>query len=471
MGIRTEPQKRRAVGYVRISRDRANETSTGTQRKAIAAYCVTRGWDLVDVVVEPGRSAYKSSRKSRPGFRRAMDLITSGTADAFVVWKVDRAARNTLDLLKFVEELEEHDAEFASVTEQMDTTTPQGEVMLTLVAALAQLESAQKSDRATEWHRHRRLSGAVPAGPPALGYTKPGPNELALDPTVAPLVAEAADKIAAGASVLSTVKSLNDAGVKITHRGLTVALQSPTMIGMVAVSDDALPRKGGARVLDDVDLVPGGWEPILSVETWKRVRAILDKPGRRTNTGNTLRWPLVPIARCHCGSTMRHHVEKWTTKSGPRTMGRLLCMDQSCLTGIGYDAVEDAVSAAVLELLDADAWNELRSAARTDPEAHAAAIEERLGRMWEMVLDGALDVEEYAEAKERWMGGEANAVTKSPRVELPDVVDLRQAWPDLSAKDRLMVYRATIESLEINKATRRGGRGVDLDRVSIVWRV
>jgi DNA invertase Pin-like site-specific DNA recombinase len=66
------------------------------------------------VIVEPGRSAYKSSRKSRPGFRKAMDHVTTGAADAFVVWKVDRAARNTLDPLTFVEELVEHGAQFAS---------------------------------------------------------------------------------------------------------------------------------------------------------------------------------------------------------------------------------------------------------------------------------------------------------------------------------------------------------------------
>ncbi len=462
-----KPKTRRAIGYVRISRDREGETSTDTQRRAIEAYCVTRGWSLVDVIVEPGRSAYKSSRKSRPGFRKAMDHVVTGAADAFVVWKVDRAARNTLDLLKLVEELDEQGAEFASVTEQMDTSTPQGEVMLTLVAALAQLESAQKSDRATEWHRHRRRNGAVPAGPAALGYTKPAANELVPDPNVAPLVADAAERIADGASVLSVVKRLNAGGVKISHRGLTTALQSPTLIGMVAVSDDVLPRRGGARVLDTAELIPGGWDPILERETWDNVRAVLMGPDRRTNSGNQLKWPLVPIVRCHCGAKMRHHIEKWKTKSGTNSMGRLLCTDGKCLNGIGYDAVDEAVSAAMLELLDADAWNALRADSGTDPEAHAAAVAERLTRMWEMVLDGTIEPEEYAEAKKRWT---SETATASEPVELPDVDDIRLAWPDLDPNGQLLVYRATIESLVIGKATRRG-RGVDLDRLALAWRV
>jgi site-specific DNA recombinase len=464
----TEPKTRNAIGYVRISRDREGETSTETQQRAIEAYCTTRGWSLVDVIVEPGRSAYKSSRKSRPGFRKAMDHVATGAADAFVVWKVDRAARNTLDLLRFVEELGEQGAEFASVTEMMDTTTPQGEIMLTLVAALAQLESAQKSDRATEWHRHRRRNGSIPAGPAAIGYTKPAPNELVPDPKVAPLVVDAARRIAEGASVLSVVKSLNAAGVKITHRGLTTALQSPTLAGMVAVSDDVLPRRGGARVLDTAELVPGDWEPILTMEQWESVRAVLERPGRRTNVGNQLKWPLVPVARCHCGSKMRHHVEKWKTNSGERTMGRLQCLDQSCLTGIGYDAVEEAVSTAVLELLDRDSWNALRSTSPADPESQVAAVEERLARMWQMVLDGMIEPEEYAEARAKWT---SDVVRATEPVELPDVDDLRAVWADLDPQDRLLVYRATIDSLTINKATRRGGRGVDLDRLAITWRV
>ena len=175
MGTTTE--QRRVIGYVRISRDRANETSTDSQRNAIEAWCVAHGHQLVKVVNEPGKSAFKASRKSRPGFREVSNLINSGAGDMVAVWKVDRACRNTLDLLQLVQDLEGRGAEFASVTEQFDTSSPMGKAMMTIVGVLAELESAQKSERATEWHRSRRASGAVPAGPAALGYRKPRPNE------------------------------------------------------------------------------------------------------------------------------------------------------------------------------------------------------------------------------------------------------------------------------------------------------
>lgn len=463
MGTSTE--QRRVIGYVRISRDRANETSTDSQRKAIEAWCVAHGHQLVKVVTEPGRSAFKASRKSRPGFREVSNLINTGTGDMVAVWKVDRACRNTLDLLQLVQDLEGRGAEFASVTEQFDTSSPMGKAMMTIVGVLAELESAQKSERATEWHRSRRASGAVPAGPAALGYRKPRPNELEPDPKVAPLVQTAAAAIADGASVRSQVLMLNEAGVKISQRGLTTVLMSPTLIGMVAASESVLPRRGGARVLDDVELIPGGWEPILEREVWDRVRAILNGPDRRsTLRGNQLKHALGPLARCHCGGTMRVHNDKWTTKTGPREMRRLLCND--CSLGIGYDAVEEAVTAAVLDLLDDDAWNAVRAQSKgSATEDTAQAIETKLVRMWAMVLDGKLDPEEYAEAKTRW-AGEVVAVT-TDAVDLPDVADIRASWPDLTPDERQLVFRATVESLVILPATRRGGRGVDLARIDL----
>jgi DNA invertase Pin-like site-specific DNA recombinase len=455
---------RRVVGYVRISRDRANETSTETQEASIRAWCIAQGHELVDVVVEPGRSAYKASRSSRPGFRKAMNLINVGAADMFACWKIDRTARNTLDLLTFVQDLDRAGAGFASVTEQFDTSTPMGKAMMTIIGVLAELESAQKSERATEWHRHRRTTGAVPAGPAALGYRKPAPNVLEPDPEVAPLVAAAAEQIAGGASVLSAMKMLNAAGVKVTHRGLTTVLRSPTLIGMVAVSDGPLPRRGGARVLDGVDLTPGGWEPIVERETWDRVREILESPDRRKDSGNTLKWPLVPIVRCHCGAGMRHHVDSWKTKNGTTSMGRLLCTDLTCLNGIGYDAVETAVTAAVLDLLDDDTWSRVRSASRGQA-VDTADVEARLARMWQMVLDGSIEPEEYAEAKTEWSG--RIAVASTPVADLPDVADVRTAWAAFTPREKHVVLRAAITSLVIKPATRRGGRGVDLERVDL----
>ena len=78
------PKKpKRAVGYVRISVDRDDETSTTTQEERVRAHCTAHGLDLIDVIVEPGRSAYGATRSTRPGFARAKELIASGAAECW----------------------------------------------------------------------------------------------------------------------------------------------------------------------------------------------------------------------------------------------------------------------------------------------------------------------------------------------------------------------------------------------------
>jgi hypothetical protein len=234
---------------------------------------------------------------------------------------------------------------------------------------------------------------------------------------------------------------------------------------MVAMSDGVLPRRGGARVLDDVELVPGDWEPVLDYGTWTQVRAVLDDPRRGAALrGNTLKYALGPIARCWCGSKMHVHIDRWTTNTGTSEMTRLMCDDTKCATGIGYAAVEEAVTAAVLDLLDQETWNRIRTTPPSEP-TDSAAVEEKLARMWAMVLDGAIEPEEYAEAKARWAGAQV-ATTTAP-ADLPDVDDVRAAWPDLGPQERLLIFRAAIEHLVIRAATRRGGRGVDLGRIDL----
>lgn len=456
--------RRRCAAYVRISRDRPGESSTASQQAAIEALAASRGWDMVEVIVEKGESAFKASRTSRPGYRRLMSMVTAGVVDVVAVWKIDRLARSTIDLLRFIEDLDEAGVGFASVTESFDTSTPQGKVMLTLLAAIGEMESQGKSDRLTEWHRHRRLNGAAPAGPAALGYTKPEPNVLEPDPVTAPLITDVYRAVANGASINSQVKYLAAHGVKVSHNGLATSLKSPTALGMVAATVDAPERRGGARILDDVDLVPGAWEAIIDRPTWDTVRDILDAPDRRTNSTNQLRWPLVPVARCGaCGSGMRYRTERWSTVDGPRSMGRLICTGDACKVGIGYTGLADAVDAALLAHLDNNVWDAMRSRSTGAPDT--TATEDRLAKLWQGVLAGTIDPDQYLEAKTAW-DGQLAAMTTDP-ADLPDVDDLAAAWPTMTPAEKVLVYRAAIERLEVAPATRRGGRGIDLDRITL----
>ena len=466
----TKPKRqahaRRVVGYVRISRAREDETSTITQEAAIRAYCTAMGWLLIDVIIEPGRSAFKSSRSSRPGFRKAMSLIEGGAADTFVVWKLDRCARNTLDLLKFVrEELVKYKAEFVSVTESFDTSTPMGRAMMTIVAALAELESAQKSERALEWHEHRRDNRAPTVGRPPLGYVRGGKHGLTPDPKVAPLVNEAARRLVGGESMNSVVRWLNGMGVKISRPGLLGSLRMPALAGLVS-TEPMTDEDGKRNVVDRGALVPAAWTPVIDRVTWNELQVMFAEPDRRLSaTGNRLQHPLRPVLRCVCGERMTVQVDR----RGKTPRGRYVCSGPrsgtGCFNGIGQAAVDEAVAREVLAHLNDKAWRALRSSGSvTGPDP--AAIEQELTETWQMVLDGDLDKWEYAELKAR-RRGELAAAAAEHTVVLPDVDSLREAWGSFGVDEKALVFRRAIRSLVIAKPLKPGGGVTDLNRIKL----
>lgn len=437
----------RAIGYVRISVDRPDETSTTTQEERIRAYCTAHGLDLVDVIVEAGRSAYKDSRTARPGLGRARAIIAAGAADALVTWKLDRVGRNTSDVLALVNELRDKGAAFASVTEQFDTSTPTGRLMLTMLAALAEMESAQKSDRVLAWHEFRYSTGSTPTGPRPFGYHRER-NELHIVDDEAAVIRDAALRVLDGESLRSITAAMDAAGVlgkngkPITHRGLRAILVGGTVAGRREVADDRF--------------IVGTWEPILDVETWEAVRELLLDPKRTTGPGNARRWLLTGIVCCGRCAGATPMVSK------PHVSGqRYTC--PKCHLSAPVAQVDEVVVGDLLALLDRAAWQRLRTAAPTtglDGSSFAAAMDMLTGAF----VRGEIDATQLAEHAE---GLRRQQTTESLPPELPDVDDIGAAWPSLDLAARRLVIEAATESLTIGPAV-RGRSTFDPQRISFV---
>lgn len=111
------------IGYIRVSTEEQNTARQENQMK-----------DLDKLYLE------KVSGKStqRPELKKMMEYVREG--DTVVVESISRFARNTKDLLSLVEELTQKGVAFVSLKESIDTATPQGQFMLTVFGAMAQLE-------------------------------------------------------------------------------------------------------------------------------------------------------------------------------------------------------------------------------------------------------------------------------------------------------------------------------------------
>jgi DNA invertase Pin-like site-specific DNA recombinase len=124
------------VGYMRVSTD-SDRQSLDLQRDALLAAGVDERHLFEDRV--------SGSRSMRDGLNAALAFLKP--CDCLVVWKLDRLGRSLPHLLATVNDIKARGAGFMSLTEQMDTTTPQGEFLFHIFGALAQFERALISER------------------------------------------------------------------------------------------------------------------------------------------------------------------------------------------------------------------------------------------------------------------------------------------------------------------------------------
>src|SRR6267154_4151272 len=139
--------------YARVS---TKDQSCELQVRDLRAYCTARQFDLVREYVDVGQSGAKDSR---PELNKLMDDARKRQFDVIVVWRFDRFARSTKHLLTALEEFRALGIQFISYQENVDTSTPLGQALFTIVSAVAQLERELIRERVTAGIRNARANG------------------------------------------------------------------------------------------------------------------------------------------------------------------------------------------------------------------------------------------------------------------------------------------------------------------------
>jgi DNA invertase Pin-like site-specific DNA recombinase len=119
-------------------------------------YCPRRGWTLVDEYVDVGISG---SKEKRPELDRLLADAHRRRFDVVVVWRFDRFARSVSHLLRALETFQALGIEFVSLSEQLDTSTPTGKMVFTVLGAVAELERSLIVERVKAGLRNARAKG------------------------------------------------------------------------------------------------------------------------------------------------------------------------------------------------------------------------------------------------------------------------------------------------------------------------
>ena len=158
------------VGYMRVS-SIDDRQSVDLQRDAL----LTAGVDDRHLYSDKASGA----RDDRPGLEACLAYLKEG--DSLVVWKLDRHGRSLPHLLSIVTELKERGVAFGSLTEQMDTTTPHGELLFSLFGALAQYERALTRERVMAGLTAAKRRGRRGGRPPTINAEMMEQIKTALD--------------------------------------------------------------------------------------------------------------------------------------------------------------------------------------------------------------------------------------------------------------------------------------------------
>ena len=113
----------------------------------------------LDVVQDYCDVAVSGRREGRPQLNALMTAARNQEIDCVLVWKFDRFARSTRHLLMALEEFDHLGVRFVSVQDQIDTDSPMGRAMFTIIGAMAELESSLISERVTAGMRAAESRG------------------------------------------------------------------------------------------------------------------------------------------------------------------------------------------------------------------------------------------------------------------------------------------------------------------------
>ncbi|WP_353949987.1 recombinase family protein [Knoellia sp. S7-12] len=292
----------RAALYVRLSQETETSTSVTRQREITSAYAAGRfdergdpaPWKVIATFEDVDVSA-THSRLNRPGLDALRARIAADEVDVVVVWRLDRLARKTLDLLTLLDEWGKKDVAVASATEAVDLTSAQGKAMATLIGVFAEMEGDAIRERVTSSIHALRHSGRFSGGAVGFGYTTaprvdgPGVALVPIADEVA-ILSECADRLIAGESPWRICRDLNNRGVPAPRSevrrliragkdatGADRGTWSTTPFRTTMTSPHLLGRQShrGDVIRDEAGLPLAVWPPLLDRPRVDAVAALL----------------------------------------------------------------------------------------------------------------------------------------------------------------------------------------------------
>lgn len=292
--------------------------SIDAQRDAGHAYIASQraeGW--IAVVDDYDDPAFSGGNMERPALKRLMADIEAGLIDVVVIYKIDRLTRSLADFSKMVEVFERQGVSFVSVTQQFNTTTSMGRLMLNVLLSFAQFEREVTGERIRDKIAASKRKGMWMGGIPPLGYDVEN-RRLVPNPKEAKLIKQIFQRFVELGSGTILVKELKLEGV--TSKAWTTQdgkVRDGKPIDKSLIYKLLNNRTYLGELRHREQWYPAEHLPLIDREIWENVQAILASNSRvrGNNTRATVPYLLKGIVFGHDGRAL----SPWhTTKKNGR---------------------------------------------------------------------------------------------------------------------------------------------------------
>lgn len=323
------PMMRCAI-YTRKSTEDGLEqefNSLDAQRESGEAFIksqVNEGWTCLADHYDDG--GFTGGNMERPALKRLLADIEAGRIDCVVVYKVDRLSRSLLDFARMMETFEKHRVSFVSVTQQFNTASSMGRLILNVLLSFAQFEREMISERTRDKIAAARRKGKWVGGMPLLGYNVAS-TKLVVDPDEAEQVRQIFNLYLEHEGLISVVEELDSRGWR-TKRWTT---RKETQRGGRPFDKNSLWHLltnityiGKLRYKEEVH--DGEHEAIIGDGLWQRVQSKLQRNGRtggamvRNRFGAVLKG-MIHCVPCGCAMSPTH-----ATRDGTKRYRYYVCL-------------------------------------------------------------------------------------------------------------------------------------------------
>jgi DNA invertase Pin-like site-specific DNA recombinase len=448
----------RAALYERVSsEDQVQGYSLDAQDRAGRLYCETQGWEVVRVYRDEGKSARTDDLAKRPQFAAMLGDAESGQLDVIVVHKLDRFSRNRRVAFEAFERLAKAGVGFVSMSEQMDYSSPSGQLMLTMHVGLSQFYSDNLAFETKKGKAERKAQGFYNGIVP-FGLKKHADSGLPVpDPETYPGLILAFQLAAQGKSDREVADALNTAGYRTTgNRGrnpftkdtVCCVLKNRFYLG-------ELPDGCGGWV-------PGAHQPVLDGDLFAQAVS-----ARRANQSGSLkvtrahrRHSLSGLGNCaYCGGRLHILTERKGTvriycyqrrqiSSCPQRSVLLPVIEGQITAYLETFHLPDEIVTEVVSLYESAREQ------RIDADRQRREIESRLERIAELYAWGDLTREAYLAERDRLqerltgLRGAAEWTTALTNA-AGYLRDLPAAWTAAAPEQRNDLARLIFQSIEV----------------------